>query len=352
MSATVASNIDVQPTKKAKIENEFAPGKVTGNDPYKINNEFLMTLLRARVEQIHPNKENQIFVAAKQMLITDVFKGLIDRHIMAVPVLQGKQNRLRYYGFIDLADIVRYIVKHFGEAEMAKYHDKFWDIIHKEETFKTKTVKDVMTYPLQKRNPFHPVKKGYTLFSAIEALAREKSLRRLPVVDEKDQLVGVITQSMIVSFLNANINSIGDLRNKPVALMVDADHVSVSVKDTDTALHAFNVMMDMDVSGLPVVDDKERLISSISFSDLKVLGREVDFFFRLSQPIREFLNKEGANRPQGPVFVTMRDTFETVLGKCMQFGIHRVYVVDDPATMVPLTVISLRDLLLQLVNSA
>lgn len=105
------------------------------------------------------------------------------------------------------------------------------------------------------------------------------------------------------------------------------------------------------MTGLPVVDEKEKLVSTISLTDLKVVGTDASFFYRLTQPVREFLFKEGATRPIQPVTVTMHDTFESVVAKCMTHGIHRVHVIDDPSSMVPLTVISLRDLLLQLVNS-
>lgn len=41
-----------------------------------------------------------------------------------------------------------------------------------------------MKWPLGFRNPFHPVKGGYSLFYAIEAMAREKHLYRVAVIDD------------------------------------------------------------------------------------------------------------------------------------------------------------------------
>lgn len=55
---------------------------------------------------------------------------------------------------------------------------------------------------------------------------------------------------------------LGDLKNKPVAQMVDSEHVSVTVKQTDTALHAFNRMIDL-VSGSENNEERgERLVES------------------------------------------------------------------------------------------
>ena len=55
-------------------------------------------------------------------------------------------------------------------------------------------VKDLMQHPLTRRNPFHPVPRGYSLLFALELLAREEDLHRVPVVDSERKLINLITQ--------------------------------------------------------------------------------------------------------------------------------------------------------------
>lgn len=51
-----------------------------------------------------------------------------------------------------------------------------------------------MQHPLTRRNPFHPVTRGYSLLFALELLAREEDLHRVPVVDSERKLINLITQ--------------------------------------------------------------------------------------------------------------------------------------------------------------
>jgi len=46
----------------------------------------------------------------------DVWKGLVRHHFLSVPVLQKKGNK--YYGFLDIADIVNYVVDSFGKTTL------------------------------------------------------------------------------------------------------------------------------------------------------------------------------------------------------------------------------------------
>ena len=63
-----------------------------------------------------------------------------------------------------------------------------WSIVHKV------LVKDIMQHPLSRKNPFHPVRTGYSLLFALELMAKEEELHRVPIVDGERNLVNLITQ--------------------------------------------------------------------------------------------------------------------------------------------------------------
>jgi hypothetical protein len=68
-------------------------------------------------------------------------KGLIKYGFWSCPVLQKTKNK--WYGFIDLMDIVHCVVETFGSARL-KADEDFWEGMAKEELFARKTVGDVM----------------------------------------------------------------------------------------------------------------------------------------------------------------------------------------------------------------
>ena len=81
-------------------------------------------------------------------------------------------------------DIVRYIVRHFGPAAFKEGGD-FWEMFREEKKFEEKTVEEVMKMDLIRLNPFVPVVQGYSAFAAVEVMAREPGVRRVPVIDNR-----------------------------------------------------------------------------------------------------------------------------------------------------------------------
>jgi CBS domain-containing protein len=291
--------------------------------------------------------ENKIFIAKRTDLVVDVFKGLVKHGFMSVPVLQKTENR--YFGFIDLSDIVRYVVEHFGGETLAATED-FWAGVACEEEFQKKTVNDLMKWPLTRRNPFHPVYTGYSLFSAVELLARESNLHRVPIVDRTRQLVNLITQSQLVNFFKMNIGSLGSKKDLKVADFSDVHKPVVSVTEDQKAIDAFQLMNEKDVTAVAVVSpDDGHLKATLSIRDLKTMSADARLFWRLYQKINNFIRhlredyQKKHNRPRTIVSVKDSDTLEHVVNVCADNGIHRVFIVDE--NKKPIGVISLKDIL-------
>ena len=123
--------------------------------------------------------------------------------------------------------MVRYVVQHFGRNHWDEQRD-FWQLVKEEKKFEQKTVGELMTFK-PSGGLFVPVVSGYSAFAVMETMARERSIRRVPVVNNRKEglLVNLVTQSQCVRWLANHINLLGAKQEKPVALC--------PVSRTDTA---------------------------------------------------------------------------------------------------------------------
>ena len=126
------------------------------------------------------------------------------------------------------------------------------------------TVADWMTTNVITTNPM-------TAISAAHQLMQEKQIRRLPVVDN-GKLVGIITIGDVreASPSDATTLSIWELNYLWSQLTVQKvmTRNTLTVNPTTPILDAAEKMLDHNVSGLPVVNDKHQLVGVITESDI------------------------------------------------------------------------------------
>jgi CBS domain-containing protein len=216
------------------------------------------------------------------------------------------------------------------------------------------------------RDPYPPIYSNYTSFHALELLVRGKN-HRLAVLDPtrefNKRITGIITESMLISWIRQNKASLGPLNDWPVSEMMtksgEGKEPCKTINENEKAINAFNIMADEKVTGLAVVDDDGILVTVISITDLRAVGESGEFFSRLFRPIKKF--KEMAREefprlapkthfsrklvPRRGLFVTPNQKFEDVLTAMNDGNIHRVFVCDNPNTPRPLGVITQHDIL-------
>lgn len=318
---------------------------------FPTSSEFLSNLCRVKVE-VPRTAEQKILFCRREDKIVDVWKGMVKHNILACPVIQKTKNK--YYGSVDLADIVTHIVRDFSSKSLSDVED-WWELCENSEDIQKVTVNDVMKTPLTRRNPFHPVCEHYSLFSAVELMAREPQLHRVPVISNHDErrLVNVITQSQIMQIFHANMDTMGEKASKPVADLTFPREV-LSVREDELAIEAFQKMVENNVSGLAVVNSAGKLTGNISLRDLKGIHTDGRVFWRLYHPVDRFMaflkqeyeKKHGI--PKQVVCVKGSDTLRDAIAKIVTNHIHRVYVVN--ATGGPAGVLSIKDLLLEVLE--
>jgi len=344
--ATTAPHLD-QPSAKKMKKDDFSP--LVGS--YPTSDLLIRTLLSTKVENVRP-PENTIFIAQRTDKITDVWKGLVLHNFYSVPVLQ--KTKKKWYGFVDMFDIVKFVISFFGESESLKSSEDWIKMAECSEEFKTKTVNDIMKYPLSKANPFFPVHTGYSLLSAVEVLAREPGLHRIPIIDRDRKLITIITQSQLTRLLIRNMELFGEKKNKPVSQLDRYLEDVFTIPEEATAMDAFRLMIEKNVTGLAVINKEGKLTDNISLKDLKAMSTDARLFWRLYQTVHNFLqkirkenNETGGDRPRRAVTVTRNDTLEMVLKKLDENNVHRIFICDGHK---PIGVISLRDVLNEIIH--
>jgi len=294
--------------------------------------------------------DNKLFTADRSDKVVDVFQGLVKHNFLSVPVLTQVESK--YYGFIDMFDIMNYIVVSIGEQKLRGSED-MWSLLRSETHFSTLQVNDIMKYPYKSSNPFHPVKGGYSLYYAIEALAKEQHLHRLAVINDERNLLSLVTQSLVVEFLKKNIDLIGSKINKPVREMQHVFHMVYKIRRDDSVISGFNLMREKSVYGIAVVDDADKLVGTLSVTDVKALYSDGQMFWRLFQTVGHFLDKlkkdynEKHNRTR--IQTCKKDTtLKDVIFKLVDNKLHRLFIVDDDTKVIG--IISLKDVLQEIIS--
>jgi CBS domain-containing protein len=281
-----------------------------------------------------------------------VWKGLIRHNFLSLPIV-GK-NGWKYLGFLDVMDIVKYIISAFGQVRDMKKEQDFWSLINSETKIRDATVKDALASVHHLRHKWYEVSTGYSLWLAMEIMARE-GVHRIAIVDRMTRrVVSIITQSQLIAFLHKNMDHLGPLKDKPVSVIGGEKENVLMVKKQEMALHAFELMSTHNVSAVAVVDEGNRIVDNLSIKDIKrMFDAGGVLFWSLYYSVDQYLirvRKETPGRPDHPITVTMTDTLQTVVSLMVTHKIHRIYVVDKDHN-IPIGVISMRDILMQVVGA-
>lgn len=229
-------------------------------------------------------------------------------------------------------------------------------LMREHETFKDKKVKDLMDWPLSRKNPFRPVEKGFSALNVIELLAKVPDLHRVPIIAPNREMLNFVTQSQICRYLRDNVDALGAKKDKLVSQCPQfyRDDV-VSVDTKSTAIEAFMLMANKKISGVAVVDQELHLKGHLSMRDLKLIGNDGHMFMRLGEHVDNFiikLRKEYQakhSRPRTMVAAYGKDTLATVIQKCADNSVHRLFVCKSYKEKTVQGVISLKDLLAEII---
>mmetsp|Transcript_32761 Transcript_32761/g.52744 ORF Transcript_32761/g.52744 Transcript_32761/m.52744 type:complete len:190 (+) Transcript_32761:462-1031(+) len=181
-------------------------------------------------------------------------------------------------------------------------------------------------------------------------------VKRIPIIDEKGEIVNIISQSSVVRLLSTKLREEKKLRielSKITAADVCTPKV-VSVHKDALASEVFKVMSDKNLSGIAVTDNMGTFLCSTQASDLKLYLAKQDLNI-LRKPIRQFLAEVRQQElvdllPN--VSVKPKDTIATVIEKLAVVKMHRVFVAETATALRPTGVVSISDVLKEVVKNA
>jgi CBS domain-containing protein len=296
--------------------------------------------------------------------IAYVLTELLQHKISSAPVVRKGTSEI--VGIIRLLDIIVFIIG-TGGADLAQPIFSVMNL----STRSTHRIVDINTSLLVVMDIF--ARGAIDSICVVDTVTTQVSASRL---------VGYITPSLIVRW----ITETGRSRLPSKALAVKVRNFKSPIMKTvhcvspkSTMAQAFEAMWKNKISAVAVVDDSEKLIGTISASDIAyldiskslhalekmpsgshVMFSDPHFLAQFKRPISEIL-EEQLNDPHGSgnhellvhnvatsqMTCSPEDTLELVLDKVTTKKVHRIWIVDE-LSKKPLGVITLAELLAEL----
>eukprot|EP01116_Phalansterium_solitarium_P023072 TRINITY_DN7895_c0_g1_i2.p1 TRINITY_DN7895_c0_g1~~TRINITY_DN7895_c0_g1_i2.p1 ORF type:complete len:309 (+),score=120.51 TRINITY_DN7895_c0_g1_i2:62-988(+) len=270
-----------------------------------------------------------LFAVDSNDSLENAMRLLTQNKIQSAPVYD--ENRNGYPGFVDLLDIVAFIVDNFQSNKSTLGSD----IAEQAVAYRWQNTKVVDIVDISQRNPFTPVLRGTPLPEVLELIARE-AVPRVPVVESGfhrgTDLFGVLGQSKVVRFLADHLSEMSPaLRAATVEGASLGTSIVVYTNATDTVLDAFRSILDMKIAGLPIVDaDSGVLLGNLSAHDVKLLTATRDFGL-LGLDVMSYsarVRQAFPTRLPPAVYVLGTDTLETVLRVLDDTAPPEIYTVS------------------------
>jgi len=283
--------------------------------------------------------------------VSETLEILNKNGIYSAPLFSSKSNEI--LGMVDMLDLVTFCTVKFSVVSLSA-----WESERQMDEFANHKVSDL--YDISGRNVWRPVSQKANLQEVIELLSKP-NVHRLPIVDDAENVVGIITQSQVVSWLYHNKYMLG---NTAMVEKVGDCFLRTEVHGVNQGeflIEAFKKIWEKNVSAVAVLDNNGKFVGAVSATDLKhtrvkPIGSLIEDLYK---PISQFKNIPTTLRERvfmmdqpkkEPVFVYESETIERAMELLVRHRVHRVFVVDSQQR--PIGVISLCDLLRVLNTSA
>ena len=278
-------------------------------------------------------------------------KTLAAHNILSVPVLNTKTGN--YNGFVDYLDIITFI----GSLTV-KQKSSFIEELLGEQVVNKQVSEITRLHGLSQNDPFLPIPETSDALVACQYFAT-MGCHRLPVFNAKKKLIGILTQSDLVRFIDNNADEFDDLMQKQIKdIDIGTSKNLISISPDVNALQAFNIMKKNGINGVPILDKFGHIIGNISASDIKysadtTITNEyfgLKLFEYLDKPVLKYLHELRDFKQMDvdalcniPICCFESSTLKHVVARMVKKKIHRIYVISKQA--IPLRVISLIDII-------
>eukprot|EP01080_Neovahlkampfia_damariscottae_P003318 gene3318-5758_t len=263
--------------------------------------------------------------------VEDCIQYLTDKKILACPAVDDKK---KVVGMVDVFDILSTLIELMPEEKDLKDEDAL------ERSYRAVNLKKI-TEVLNKsgKNPCEPMYHNTPALEMISMFA--DGLHRVPVLDDKEDLIVTVSQSLVVKYLTKEMKSKDEMiefGKKSLSELFLGKVQVKALKSSDSVLKAFKIMNKHGFSSIPIVGDDDQIVGNFSNSDVKGFCKEsIPSFF---QTIGFYLEKQ-SEQALKPVTCKADDSLVSVMEK-LSSGPHRVWVVDEKNR--PVSVVSMTDI--------
>eukprot|EP01114_Cavostelium_apophysatum_P015584 TRINITY_DN4276_c0_g1_i2.p1 TRINITY_DN4276_c0_g1~~TRINITY_DN4276_c0_g1_i2.p1 ORF type:complete len:335 (+),score=93.33 TRINITY_DN4276_c0_g1_i2:89-1006(+) len=298
----------------------------------------MASLFKKPIGELVP-KNQQLVIIPSSATVMDALRILKEKNIYSAPVRD--QSKGNYYGFLDMLDIVVFLVC-LIEEKLGKDPANHKTLAHATSKLDFATAKNVAD--LSSANPMVPLRSSDPLSEAFR-LFQSTGTHRVPILKDEGvaDLASVLTQIDVISWLATNIKDIPNGKKTLKDLNVNLDKV-ISVETTARTFDALKLLADNKITGVAIVNADGSLLSNLSAKDLKEVQPE-ELLMWMNRTALEYVQMVRSKQinVSFPAFSChLHTTLEEIVMKLNVLRVHRLYITDE--SNMPIGVLSLGDL--------
>ncbi|CAK7201217.1 AMP-activated serine/threonine-protein kinase regulatory subunit [Sporothrix eucalyptigena] len=276
----------------------------------------------------------RLIVLDTDLLIRKSLTILIQNSIVSAPLWDSHNST--FAGLLTSTDFINVI----------QYYCQYPDRLHDIDQFRLSGLREIEkaigAQPLETIS-VHPMK---PLYEACLEMLKTRA-RRIPLVDIDDEtgremVVSVITQYRILKFIAVNNEHNTVMLKKSVREIGLGTYTNLqTARMSDTVLDVIHVMVEHNISAVPIVDDNNRVLNVFEAVDVIpcIKGGVYD---DLQSSIGEALSKRAEDFP-GIYTCGEDDRLDSIFDTVRKSRVHRLIVIDDDSRLRGM--ISLSDIL-------
>jgi CBS domain-containing protein len=277
------------------------------------------------------------------------FQLLLKNNIVSAPVYDPETQK--YTGFLDIRDLASFVVYVYDTQQVGDNTQLADLITHGQSQFKTATTDGISIKYLSRRNRFHPVSIDSSLFEVCEALSAP-DIHRVPIL-ENGKVVTIVSQTTIIKYLSQKVDVTFDTSNDPTIgeLKIGTSPV-LSVNTTESVINTFRKMEQRQKSGIAIVDGNGLIVGTTTAKDLSLFiknptlqalqGNIFDYLKLIRQLQINIVNP--------CITVHQNEKLSRAVGLLAATRVHRIFVVESEERFVPVSVLSITDILKKLIK--
>lgn len=171
--------------------------------------------------------------------------------------------------------------------------------------------------------------------------------QRVAVLDNTNDVVGIVTPCGILRALHTRVTDLGSVLNLPIGSLFDMTSTRmITVNKNASIKKGFRALIKHGVSAAPIVDDSGSMVNILAFHQLRniaALSPEAAETCFEEESVSQLAASRSATAPSGhSLTVCPQDSLATVIALLVSTRAHRVFVCDDDN--VPIDVITIKRL--------